>query len=84
VDLLRVAIGSILSKESVVIDELKLPALLARSADDNVRGHLNSCKAITDLSLSETLSGWRLAENRAMLLFDEGSLSGSLVGRLSI
>src|ERR1700722_12192087 len=25
------------------------------------------------LSLSETLSGWRLTENRAMLLFNEGS-----------
>jgi hypothetical protein len=47
-DLLRVVIGSILSKEFVVINELKLPALLARSADDNVRGHFDSCKAITD------------------------------------
>ena len=26
------------------------------------------------LSLSETLSGWRLTENRAMLLFNEGDL----------
>jgi len=26
-----------------------------------------------DLSLSQTLSGWQLIENRAMLLRDEGS-----------
>ena len=33
------------------------------------------------LSLSETLSGWRLTENRAMLLFNEGSFQASARGR---
>jgi transposase len=38
-----------------------------------------------DLSLSETLCGWRLTENRAMLLFNEGSFRAHwLDGRRSI
>src|ERR1700731_4659932 len=32
------------------------------------------------LSLSETLSGWRLTENRAMLLFNEGSFQAHWLG----
>ena len=33
-----------------------------------------------NLSLSETLSGWRLTENRAMLLFNEGSFQAHWLG----
>jgi hypothetical protein len=32
------------------------------------------------VSLSETLSGWRLTENRAMLLFNEGSFQAHWLG----
>jgi hypothetical protein len=36
--------------------------------------------ALGNLSLSETLSGWRLTENRAMLLFNEGSFQAHWLG----
>jgi uncharacterized LabA/DUF88 family protein len=35
---------------------------------------------ISSLSLSETSSGWRLTENRAMLLFNEGSFQAHWLG----
>jgi len=38
---------------------------------------------ITVLSLSQTLSGWQLIENQAILLWDEG-IADLLVGRLSL
>jgi hypothetical protein len=40
-------------------------------------GLLQACRGV---SLSETLSGWRLTENRAMLLFNEGSFQAHWLG----
>ena len=45
---------------------------------------MRCAQSISALSLSQTLSGWQLIENRAMLLCDEGSLQAHwLDGRRS-
>ncbi|SIO63192.1 hypothetical protein SAMN05443247_09625 [Bradyrhizobium erythrophlei] len=57
-------------------DELKdeLNALLDEAALDEEEKKLQQTFGKQYLSLSQTLSGWQLIENRAMLLCHEGSL----------
>jgi hypothetical protein len=62
----------ILFENGVTRNRLVLPGL------SNAADHMPSKPQ--PLSLSETLSGWRLTENRAMLLFNDGSFQAHWLG----
>jgi hypothetical protein len=63
----------ILFENGVSRNRLVLPGL------SNAADHMPS-KLDPPAAPSETLSGWRLTENRAMLLFNEGSFQAHWLG----